>query len=195
MLWLLAWCFGSLLTSTSSRCDSASFSCSWNYFPLIGLTCSALGWGLLPCLAVFCFVMLSCFLLEACCFLNGGGSSRVNEVELGEGGGRNGEEGSGGWDILYKRRIYFQLKLIIHKNLCTSVTTLLEHVNQVFKEISKWRNNRNRYTYYTYGPHCVLIFPWYFYNTAILDICLHRNTHAINFDLHFFSSVKIITKL
>lgn len=88
MLWLLAWCFGSLLTSTSSRCDSASFSCSWNYFPLIGLTCSALGWGLLPCLAVFCFVMLSCFLLEACCFLNGGGSSRVNEVELGEGGGR-----------------------------------------------------------------------------------------------------------
>lgn len=64
---------------------SDSSVCSQDSFLSDGLPCPASVCGLLPCLAVFCFVVFSGCLLETCSFLMGdGGKVNWRRVEIGE---------------------------------------------------------------------------------------------------------------
>lgn len=61
---LLPWCFHGT-HKNGSLCFSDSFASSWDSFPHIGLPCPDSIWVLLPCLIVFCFVVLSCCFLDS----------------------------------------------------------------------------------------------------------------------------------
>lgn len=68
MPWLLTWCFvGFFTVKLDKSLTLSTFSCT----PLtpVGLPCLALVGGPFPCLVLFSFVTLGCFLLETCSFL------------------------------------------------------------------------------------------------------------------------------
>lgn len=68
--------------------------------------------GFLPCFIASCFVLAFCCLLDACYFLKRSGEGVDHEKERWLGINRRiGGMKNCGWDVLYKRIIYFRKKI------------------------------------------------------------------------------------
>lgn len=90
-----------------SGCIFDSFAYSWDSFPPVGLTCPVSIRRLSPCFTVFCFVVVSCCLLEACFFSEGRQRGCGSGGEVGWVWQAGRREGNHGWDLQYERRTYF----------------------------------------------------------------------------------------